>query len=160
MHDICGVSFFIILITLLRLAEFIFIPQLSPATPPLLDCLSTFFWYCLRIFEKIDFWISTYILYPAVQFVFSWLPYVLSTSLIWFANMIFCAFMWIIWWTMYLSLVWKYLSLGGRSFAQMLWDPHQDFIKANPTLKRYYVTDCGDHIDMWLAQREAQDDIR
>ena len=60
---------------------------------------------------------------------------------------------------MYLSLVWKYLSLGGRSFAQMLQDPHQDFILANPPLKRYYVTDCGDRIDMWLAHRENQDDI-
>ena len=159
MRDICGVSFFIIFITLFRLAEFIFIPQLSPVTPPLIDCLTSFFWYCLQIFEKIDFWISTYIVYPAVQFVFSWLPYVLSTSLIWFGNMIFCAFMQIIWWTMYLSLVWKYLSLGGRSFAQMLQDPHQDFILANPPLKRYYVTDCGDRINMWLAHCENQDDI-
>ena len=38
---------------------------------------------------------------------------------------------------MYLSTVWKYLSVTGRSFTEMLADPQGDTMTDRPTYKKY-----------------------
>ena len=123
MYGKIGVPFCTLLIILFRMAQFLFIPQNSPITPPILGYLELFINFISCWFLKLDTWASTYVVLPVLQLVSSFLPLVLFRFAIWCSNLLFYPLMWIIWWTMYLSAVWKYLGVTGRSFTEMLAAP-------------------------------------
>ena len=155
MYGKLGVPFFTLLIILFRMAEFYFIPQLSPLTPPILGYLGIMF----QIMCKIELWTSLYLVYPVLQIIGSWLPFTVFATTIWCLNVLFYPIMWIIWWTMYLFSVWKYLGVTGRTFREMLADPHRDTITESPTYKHYLMRN-GLLVDMKLAEHETKGDIR
>ena len=109
--------------------------------------------------EKVEAWFSIHLLYPALQVMFCWLPYVCISATIWTQNILFYAFMWVIWWTMYLASVWKYLSITGRSLTEMLANPYG----APPCERDKYKKWLKNHgmlEDMEIDKREREQDIR
>ena len=98
-------------------------------------------------------------MYPVLQIIGSWLPFTVFATIIWCLNVLFYPIMWIIWWTMYLFSVWKYLGVTGRTFREMLADPHRDTITESPTYKRYLMRN-GLLVGMKLAEHKTKGDIR
>ena len=123
MYSRIGVPFCTLLIILFRMAQFLFIPQSSPITPPILGYLELFINFVSCWCLKFDSWSSTRVVLPVLQPVSIFLPLVLFRFAIWCSNLLFYPLMWIVWWTMYLSAVWKYLGVMGRPFAEMLAAP-------------------------------------
>ena len=60
---------------------------------------------------------------------------------------------------MCLSLVWKYLGVTGRRFAEILVDPYRDTVTNRPEYEKY-LTVNGLLVDTKKAEYDAKGEIR
>ena len=120
---------------------------MSLLTPPALDYLEVMLHFTSHWLYNLDACTSTYLIFPVLQLVGSFLPLVAVKFAIWCSNLLFYPLMWVIWWTMYLASVWKYIGVTGRTFAEILADPHRDTI-ANRSEYEKYLTVNGLLVDM------------
>ena len=155
MCDKIGLVFFTLLIALFRMAEFIFIPQVSPITPPVICAISVMY----HTYEKIQNMVLGHICYPIFQLVFSLCPYVLVSTITWAVSTLFYVVMWIVWWTMYLSSVWKYLGITGRTLPEILKNPHGS-PQAQKERYTHYLRVNRVYQDIKTAKRQTQGKIR
>jgi len=149
LHKI-GFVTFTLLIALLRMAEFIYIPQQSPALQPVMNtCYSFYQWY-IKIAIA-----GTYILYkPIYEFFFGFIPFVVMFLVLFIGGSIISFGISNIWWVHYIRIWWRLLSWEGRSFFSILCDANPSKLDRNqnkPTharkVRRAFFDGCSVQFD-------------
>ena len=105
------------------MAEFFYIPEWSPMTSVATHLVTNMVSSAYSKFKHVFCWTLAHVWTPIFQLVVLMTPrYSAELVLLWFWG-IFHASAWVVWWTMYLSSRWRYLSVRGRTLLCILRDP-------------------------------------
>ena len=158
MHKI-GFVTFTLLIALLRMAEFIYTPQQSPALQPvMITCHSFYQWYIRMAIA------GTYTLYRTFyEFFLGFIPSLVMFPVLFIGSSIMSVGISNIWWVHYIRTWWRLLSWEGRSFFSIFYDANPTKLDRNSNktiqarkLRRAFLDGCLvqlDSIDTTWRQR-------